>query len=98
MKKIYPQLVFLLLIGPIVYAQNTIKGKIIDSETKEPLAFASVVINGDNRQGVSSDIDGVFVYKNQTPISSISCSYMGYENFSTPILKKDSYLSRRYML
>lgn len=90
MQKIYPQLAFLFLMGPVLYAQNTIKGKIIDSETKEPLAFATVVINGDNRQGVSSDIEGTFVYKSTSPISSVSCSYMGYENFSTPVLKKDS--------
>ncbi|PZQ87916.1 MAG: hypothetical protein DI548_05425, partial [Flavobacterium johnsoniae] len=89
MQKIYPQLAFLFFIGPVLYAQNTIKGKIIDSETKEPLAFATVVINGDNRQGVSSDIEGIFTYKSTSSISSISCSYMGYENFSTPVLKKD---------
>lgn len=87
MRNIFPPIAFLLLMGQILYGQNTLKGKIIDSETKEPLAFATVVINGDSRRGVSSDIEGLFSYKSTSPISTISCSYMGYENFSTAVSK-----------
>ena len=44
----------------ILFSQNyTVSGKIIDSQTREPLAFVNILVNK-NIQVTQSDIDGVF--------------------------------------
>jgi hypothetical protein len=37
----------------------TIKGKLVDKETKVPLPFANIIISG-TKIGISSDLDGEF--------------------------------------
>ena len=61
-------------------AQNLIKGKVIDAETKESLAFANITFNGVKNKGVISDIDGNFKFNSKDSIKSIEVSYLGYEN------------------
>lgn len=87
MKIIYLQIIFTLFLGQILYSQHSIKGKVIDATTKQPLAFANVEINNTNLQGTSSDIEGLFSYKSTSEIHTLTCNYMGYENFSMPISK-----------
>jgi len=65
----------------------TLKGKVIDSKTNEPLAFVNVVVN-DGRYGDASDIDGKFQVNSPQKISSLSISYVGYE---TLVLEVTSY-------
>jgi hypothetical protein len=60
------------------YCQYSIKGKVIDSRTKEPLAFVNIVFNSDLHSGTTTDIDGKFYFNHSQKISSISCSYLGY--------------------
>jgi len=61
-------------------AQNLIRGKVIDAETKESLAFANITFNGVKNKGVISDIDGNFKFNSKDSIKSIEVSYLGYEN------------------
>ena len=66
-----------------VYAQNTgelLTGTITDSETKEPLIGASVVIKG-NSKGTTTDANGKFVLSNSVgfPVRII-VSYIGYHS------------------
>ena len=61
-------------------AQNLIKGKVIDAETKKSLAFANITFNGFKNKGVISDIDGNFKFNSKDSIKSIEVSYLGYEN------------------
>lgn len=83
MKKI--NLIFGLLLVLITnsYAQSfkqTIRGKVIDKETHQPLPGASVILqNSDPVVGVISDLDGEFEIKN-IPIGrqGITISYIGY--------------------
>ncbi len=61
------------------FAQSVqIKGRIIDFETRDPLAFVSIQIN-DGTDGCISDIDGRFVLNATEPVKKISFSYIGYQ-------------------
>lgn len=58
------------------YAQNNISGTIIDSKTKKPLPFATIIIN--KNLGSVSDTDGKFAIYSKATINEISVSYIGY--------------------
>lgn len=83
-------LYFILFISVFSYSQNitqTIKGKIIDESSQEPLPFATVVIIGSNPiLGSTSDVDGNFILEN-VPLGryDLKISYIGYE----PIIKPE---------
>ena len=59
------------------FGQQSISGKIVDSKTKEPLAFVSISIDG-SVNGTTTNIEGIFKIKSQNDISFISLSYVGY--------------------
>jgi len=71
---------FILFFGFASHAQTTIKGKITDAATKEPLAFANIIINQNSHLGITTDIDGKFYYSGKQTITSILCSFVGYTN------------------
>jgi transketolase C-terminal domain/subunit len=61
-------------------ARESITGTVLDAETKRPLAFANIVVEGKNK-GTVSNIEGHFVL-DKLGISVndvISFSYVGYE-------------------
>ncbi len=74
-------LLFLFLfINILVQAQNySVSGKVIDSETNEPLAFVNIIIN-DSNYGTCTDIDGKFEIDSSVPIDYIRLTYVGYES------------------
>lgn len=59
------------------YAQNHLQGLVVDSQTKQPLAFAHLIING-NDGGLMTDIDGAFTIS-ETNVRFLRCSYVGYK-------------------
>ena len=62
-----------------IFAQNTLKVKLIDCETKEPLIGANVVLQN-TTNGASSDIEGMAILSNiPDGNQKIEISYMGYE-------------------
>lgn len=77
MKRLFLFLHVFTFLSPI-YAQ-TITGKVFDSVTKEPLAFANFTFNENQRLATSSDIDGKFSFAGLQPITTLTCTYMGYE-------------------
>ncbi len=64
------------------FCQNSISGRVIDKVTKEPLAFVSILFNDNAHLGTSTDIDGKFYYSQSQKIKTISCSYLGYKNYT----------------
>ncbi len=75
-------LLFLALITSInCHAQGIylVSGRVIDSRTKESLAFVNIVINNSNSKGGTTDIDGKFNLRSQQPIQTLRLSYVGYE-------------------
>ncbi len=66
----------------ILFSQNyTVSGRLIDSQTREPLAFVNILVNKDI-QVTQSDIDGFFNISYPGKIDSLRLSYVSYENFT----------------
>jgi hypothetical protein len=83
-RKIYLLLLLSLFVSPVVYGQagaGTLKGKVTDSESGEPLPFVNVVVflNGNQITGANTDFDGEFTIKPITPGTyDVLYSYVGY--------------------
>jgi TonB-dependent receptor len=67
-------------------SKGSIAGKLIDKEyNDEPLAFANVLIKG-TTNGVTSDIDGLYIFENLNPGDYILIfSFVGYETQEIPV-------------
>ena len=77
--KIFALSVMLLLITTTVFAQNTFKAIIQDSESKEILIGATAVLQG-THNGESADINGLLEIKNIPDGKQVIVfSYVGYE-------------------
>lgn len=76
----------LVLAIPSIYAQNTIKGKVLDKESQEPIVFANIYLP-QLEKGTITDDDGVFdLEKIPSGTYKIVISYLGYETLSQNIL------------
>lgn len=72
-------LLFAVLFSSVsAFAQVTIKGKVIDKDTKEPLIGVSV-FSPDSKTGTSTDLDGSFVLKLPAASGKLDISYVGYK-------------------
>lgn len=72
-------ILYLFIISPGFVLGQKIKGKIIDSKSKEPLAFVNIIADN-QKTGTVSDIDGVFIIENAENIKRLLFSYVGYES------------------
>jgi hypothetical protein len=83
MKTIF-QILFFLLISSTAFGQvytQTVRGIILDSETKMPLIGANVILLDNEITGVTTDIDGKFKLENiEVGRISLKVSYLGYED------------------
>ncbi len=71
-------MVAILMLATAVAAQAaTIKGKVIDSETKEPLLGAMLFVMETN-QGTTTDLDGLFELRVNRGVVNIEVSYISY--------------------
>jgi len=60
-------------------AQSTkIRGRIIDSETKQPLPFVNIAFKG-TTIGTTSDFDGQYFLETRNPSDSLYISFVGYK-------------------
>ncbi len=62
----------------------TIRGKVIDAQTKAPLIFASVTVKESN-VGIVTNIDGEFTLKVSPSTETLEVSYLGYKNLSIAV-------------
>lgn len=66
MKRVFARtlalVVFLCFASLMSMAQGTIKGKVVDAQTHEPLIGATIMLDG-TKEGVAADLDGSFVLK-----------------------------------
>jgi hypothetical protein len=72
-------------------AQFQVNGIVKDASTKKPLPFASVISN--DGTNTVSDVDGKFSLTAQNKITSITVSYIGFENKITITEKNKSFYS-----
>lgn len=66
------------------FAQQLIKGFVLDSLTNEPLVFAHVVLN-DGPRGTTTDLNGFFKVEARVPVSHVRIKYIGYQTRSFPV-------------
>ena len=59
------------------FAQFTIKGKVTDAQTGDPIPFASVLLKG-TTTGISTDFEGNYLLSTRAISDSIQVSYLGY--------------------
>jgi TonB-linked SusC/RagA family outer membrane protein len=75
----------LFLFSTFIYAQQSISGVVVDSETDEPLFGVTIIVDG-TAKGVVSDFDGNFTIPNMEPGDyTLKLSYTGYTSVSGPI-------------
>ena len=61
---------------------QTVKGKVIDSESKVPLIGVTIVLlNSQPSLGAISDANGMFSFKVPLGLQSLKLTYVGYEEF-----------------
>lgn len=86
MKKIIFCATFIIFCSFLAKAQQ-ISGLVLDAETKEPLAFANFTFNNNLKWTTSSDIDGKFSFFSTQVITTMVCTYVGYETQTVSISK-----------
>ncbi|SMD45015.1 CarboxypepD_reg-like domain-containing protein [Aquiflexum balticum DSM 16537] len=77
MKSIFLFLISFFCFLTISFAQLSIIGKVTDSETGDPIPFASVILKG-STLGTTTDFEGNYVLNSTTKADSIQVSYLGY--------------------
>jgi len=76
MKTLQKKLLLFLLIFPIgIFAQNTLKGVVLDGTSQQPLPSATIVIEGTNIV-TSTDFDGNFSLPNLKKGQKLIFSYL----------------------
>ncbi len=82
-RKFLTTIALLLTTGMLAYGQSgSLKGKIIDAETGEPVPFANIVVEAGGKQagGTTSDFDGQYVIKPLPPGKyDVKATYVGYK-------------------
>lgn len=88
MKRFLSLVCLLFLFVAAAYSQGyTIKGRVIDRLSRQPIEYANVLVVGGNNNGVgaATDMDGNFVIEKVKPgICQLSVSYLGYKSVVTP--------------
>ncbi len=80
-------IVFLLLFSISTYGQYSIRGKVTDAETGDPIAFANVILTG-TTVGITTDFDGSYLIESRVIADSIKVSYLGYVAQSKALSKE----------
>jgi hypothetical protein len=75
---------------------GVITGRVLDSQTLEPLPFANVFVNN-TTIGTTTDIDGNFVLKNvsRPSVFDLIISFVGYQSYKQKISLSDETLTLR---
>lgn len=74
-----------LLLPALLFAQTgTIRGRVFNQKTNEPLPFVNIIVYG-TTIGSTSDLDGNFLFTGITPgFVKLSASFVGFEPVTTP--------------
>ena len=62
----------------------TVRGRVIDAQTRSPLIFATVIVK-DSNVGIVTNIDGEFTLKVSPSATELEVSYLGYRNRTVAI-------------
>lgn len=79
----------LFLVPILTFSQIQLRGKVINSNTKEPLSFATIVAN--TNIYTLTNADGTFLIESSKKINAITVSYVGFTKTTFPIKEKDTF-------
>ena len=82
------------LVPAVLIGQNTIKGVVLDSLTRDPLPSATVYVNG-TTQGVATDANGRFELKDVSLPTTVVFSFVGYEPQALDLVRNPGELTIR---
>jgi len=82
-------IILFFILNRFLFAQNSISGKVTESETNKPLPKANVVLEGEGSRGTSTDDEGIFLLDNISQGDVILISYVGYNSERHIIVKED---------
>ncbi len=68
---------FLIIISILGQSQTTVSGVVKDKSTGENLPFVNIAFTGTNN-GASTNFEGYYKIESQTPVDSITITYVGY--------------------
>lgn len=69
----------------VLQAQHRVSGRVLDADSREPLAFANLIFNGNSQLQTVSDVDGNFVFVAAVPLQQVAVRYMGYRPLETSL-------------
>jgi hypothetical protein len=81
-------LIFFFFYKILLFSQLSLTGIVID-EKNEPLPFVNILINKNQTDGVSSDIDGNFTINSTEPIQTLTLSFVGFKKLIYQIQQED---------
>ncbi len=86
----YPFFLLFFIFGCSLFGQKSIQGRVINKETREPLAYAKIQPN----QGpqILTNIDGSFKIELSKDPDKLSISYVGFETMQIDITRATQYL------
>lgn len=84
MKNVLLSIIYCLIVFPSVGQTYTIRGRVVDSTTKDPIPFTTVFIN-QTTNGAISEPDGSFSITFEQQNAEVVISYVGYEPIIYPI-------------
>lgn len=81
MQRLYFLIVYAALLLAVVpaTAQVTVRARVLDQETGEPLSGAWVRLTGNARKATVTDAEGYFTLKSDTTAVEVSISFLGYK-------------------
>ncbi|MBI1287737.1 MAG: TonB-dependent receptor plug domain-containing protein [Flavobacteriales bacterium] len=87
MKRLASILFVLVPLCVVAQRNQTIKGTVVDAETKQPLVGATVFVETPEMIGASTDIDGKYHLQN-VPVGrvEVKCTYIGYEPWTSGLV------------
>ncbi|HYC84691.1 MAG TPA: carboxypeptidase-like regulatory domain-containing protein, partial [Chryseosolibacter sp.] len=74
-----------LFLAFVAQAQTIVKGKVMDSNSGDPIPFANVIFQG-TTIGTTTDFDGNFTLKASVSVDSIVASYLGYKTRAKKVI------------
>ena len=84
--KKYILFLILIIVANTAKAQVfSVNGSVLDSVTKQKLAFVNIIVNNDGTFGTTTDIDGNFSIHSKKEIRTLTFSYVGYHKKTVAI-------------
>ncbi|MBK6485003.1 MAG: carboxypeptidase-like regulatory domain-containing protein [Chitinophagaceae bacterium] len=83
-------IILLLCLPALLQAQITnLQGMVVDSASKRPIPFATIIINDNQSTGSRADSGGHYVVKSAIPVTSLTISFVGYKTQRFTFQKTD---------